>query len=341
MRIGIVNDMWLAAENLRRIIGTIPEHSISWVARDGAEAVEKCRVDTPDLILMDLIMPVMDGVEATRKIMAAAPCAILIVTASMDGNSGRIFEAIGAGALDAVQMPSSRGIGESDGVAALKFKIETLRRCASGADKLQTTDASLKPGKQSRRDKYPLIAIGASAGGPAAVSIILEGLPRNFSSPVVLIQHIDAQFAPSMAAWLNEKSHLPVRIANQGERPLPGTVLMAGTNNHLALVDSNTLGYVNEPRQLSYRPSVDVFFDSVIRHWQGTSAGVLLSGMGRDGAQGLRRMRDAGAFTIAQDHDTCAVYGMPKVAAELGAAKKILPIHEIAGELTRMFPPPA
>jgi chemotaxis response regulator CheB len=308
---------------------------VAWIATDGAQAVQKCKQDTPDLVLMDLIMPVVDGVEATRRIMATAPCPILVVTGAIDSNSSKVFEALGAGALDAIQAPP---FGDaSDGAKSLKFKIETLRRRTSGQTYLDLPDLQAaidrRPKKKARER---LIAIGASAGGPAAIAAVLSSLPSNFPSRIVIIQHIDAQFAPFMVNWLNEHSKIPVRIARQGDHPQPGTALMAGTNDHLAFIGAEILGYTADPRNCSYRPSVDVFFESIVRHWQGEVIGILLTGMGRDGARGLKSLRNAGAITIAQDSTTCAVYGMPKAAAELKAASTILPIGKIGRILTEL-----
>jgi two-component system response regulator WspF len=182
-----------------------------------------------------------------------------------------------------------------------------------------------------------LVVVGASAGGPGAVATILGSLSRDFGAAIVVIQHVDVQFAPSLAAWLNEQSALPVRLAREGDRPRAGAVLVAGTNDHLVFVDGQTLDYTPDPRDASYRPSVDVFFESVIRYWKGQAVGVLLTGMGRDGARGLRALRDTGAVTIAQERASCAVYGMPKAAAELDAAVDILPLDKIAARLTSLF----
>ena len=136
-----------------------------------------------------------------------------------------------------------------------------------------------------------------------------------------------------MASWLAEQTALTVRIAREHDKPEAGTVLIAGTNDHLVFLNSHTVGYTKEPRDSHYRPSVDVFFESVVRHWEGNAIGVLLTGMGRDGAKGLKSLRDSGAFTITQDAETCVVYGMPKAAAELGAAVEILPVQRIAPRL--------
>jgi len=181
------------------------------------------------------------------------------------------------------------------------------------------------------------VAIGASAGGPAALAKVLSGLPRDFPAAIVIVQHVDAEFVPLMADWLNHASALPVRIARQGDRPEAGTALIAGTNDHLVFMNPRQLGYTPEPRERNYRPSIDVFFESVVRYWNGQSAGVVLTGMGRDGANGLKAMRLAGSATIAQNAATSVVYGMPKAAAEQDAAASILPIDEIAGKLMAIF----
>jgi chemotaxis response regulator CheB len=283
---------------------------------------------------MDLMMPVMDGVEATRRIMAQTPCGILVVTASLDGHSAKVFEALGAGALDVVQTPVLSGSGQLQGTAALKFKLDSIGRLVSADNGQNNPRASaLAESQQVSSSGNRLIAIGASAGGPAALAAILGGLPPDFPAAIVIVQHVDPQFVPMMADWLNQQSALRVHIARQGDRPQANTALIAATNDHLVFMNSQSLGYSPEPRECCCRPSIDVFFESTVRHWKGEVTGVLLTGMGRDGAKGLRAMRDAGSLTIAQDSATCAVYGMPKAAAELGAAVSILPVNKIAGEL--------
>ena len=341
MRIAIVNDVETASEALRRVILTVSGYELAWIARNGAEAVAQCKQDTPDLILMDLIMPVMDGAEATRRIMALTPCPILVVTGAVTTNSAKVFEALGQGALDAIQTPVLIGAGAKASVSALKFKIDRIGRGAMEGKKTPYSDRNApdepRPGLIAS-DR--LVAIGASAGGPAALARILGGLPRDFPAAIVIIQHVDAQFVPLMADWLNQTSAIPVRIARQGDQPEANSALIAGTNDHLVFLSPHALGYTPEPRECHYRPSIDVFFESVVRHWSGKSTGVVLTGMGRDGARGLRAMREAGSPTIAQDAATSVVYGMPKAAAEQGAAANILPIDEIADRLIEIFPVP-
>lgn len=324
MKIAIVNDMPMAVEIMRRIIAATTHHEVAWVAVDGLEAVEGCRRHRPDLVLMDLIMPRMDGVEATRRIMAATPCPILVVTATAEGNSGKVFEAMGAGALDVVQTPTA-----GDGTAAFLYKIDATARL------IGETPASAPTASPAHSGAKKLVAIGASAGGPAALAKVLGDLPADFPAAIVIVQHVDAQFAPGLATWLNNVARLPVRVAQEGDAVQTGIVSLAGTNDHLTIRPGGILGYTGLPVGLSYRPSVDIFFESILRHWRGEVVGVLLTGMGRDGASGLKKLRDAGHHTIGQDQTTSAVYGMPKAAADLGAVAEILPLQHIARAITR------
>ena len=327
MRIAIVNDVALVVEALRRVLALAPEHQLVWTARDGAEAVDRCAEDRPDLLLMDLLMPRMDGVEATRRIMAHTPCAILIVTADVDTNAARVFAAMGHGALDAVDSPL---LGSGDlhaGAQPLLAKMTAIGRLIGDGPVRRGVAAS----------SHRLVAIGSSAGGPAALGAVLQALPRSFPAAIVIVQHVDVRFAPGLADWLHQQSALPVRLAVEGDRPQPGQVLIAGKDEHLVFKSRDRLGYTDQPSDHVYRPSVDVFLHSAVPYWGGPMVGVLLTGMGSDGAKGLKALRTAGHHTIAQDRATSAVYGMPKAAAAIAAAVEILPLERIAPRLTELF----
>ncbi|OZI61616.1 chemotaxis response regulator protein-glutamate methylesterase [Bordetella genomosp. 11] len=335
MRIGIVNDKLAAVETLRQALAMDPELQVAWVAFDGAEAVQRCAAVRPDIVLMELAMPVMDGSEATRRIMADTPCAIIIVATDVDRHTARVFDAMGHGALDAMEIPDLADGDPRAAAAPLLRKIRNAGWLIGAYDRRRP--ARQEPAAAPQADRGQLVAIGASAGGPPSLALLLKALPADFPAGIVLVQHVDASFAQDMARWLDDQIDMPVRLALPGDTPQPGTVLLAGTNDHLVLLRDGTLNYTKHPVEGLYRPSIDVFFNSVARHWRGAAAGVLLTGMGRDGALGLKAMRDHGFLTIAQDRATSAVYGMPKAAAELGAAMEITPLPHIAESLAARF----
>ncbi len=335
MRIAIVNDMTMAVEALRRVVLSVPGYSIAWIAMDGIEAVQKCAQDRPDLVLMDLMMPRMDGAEASRLIMQQSPCAILVVTATVEGHYSKVFEAMAAGALDAVETPVLGHAGDPSGAMPLLTKMALIHQRLARKyrkpkfDEAPSSNRVLAAGHPSTA--FPLVVIGASTGGPAALAAILRALPRELAVGISVVQHVDQFFAPGMAAWLSRESGLLVQVVKPQDQPGIGCVQLAATNDHLVLNAALAYEYTVEPKDLYFRPSVDVFFKSVVRHWPGPLVGVLLTGMGSDGAQGLLSIRQAGGHTIAQDRESSIVYGMPKAAVALGAAMEILPLSAIAG----------
>jgi two-component system response regulator WspF len=331
MRIGIVNDASNVAIFLQRVVSIDPDNQVVWIALSGAQALELCAKETPDLILMDVVMPDLDGVETTRRIMATTPCAILIVTGGLRVNASKVFEAMGHGALDAVDTPML-GTGRiADDAGPFLAKIANISRLVR--DKGRQRQVVELADRASRRHHDRLVAIGASAGGPAAVAALLRDLPKDFPAAIVIVQHVDERFAAGMATWLNQGTVLPVRVAREGDRPTVGEVLLAATCDHLTMKSADRVGYTADPIDYAYRPSVDVFFRSACRLWPGDVVGVLLTGMGRDGALGLKALRERGHHTIAQDEATSAVYGMPKAAATIGAAVDILPSERIAAKV--------
>ena len=318
MRVAVANDLPLAVEVLRRAV-LASGHDVAWVARDGEEAVRKAAADRPDLILMDLVMPGLDGAAATARIMAATPCPILVVTATVCGNYGLVTAALGAGALDAVALPAPG----PDGARELLAKIASVARRARPAD----TPAPMWPAT----GRAGLVLVGASTGGPQAIGDLLAQLPSGFGAAVVVVQHMAEEFTRGLADWLRPKCRLPLRLALAGDLPAAGEVLIAGRDDHLALERDGRLHYTAKPLDTPYRPNIDVLFASAVAAPPG--AAVVLTGMGRDGADGLLALRRAGWATFAQSEATCAVYGMPEAAAKLGAARYVLSPTEIGQQI--------
>jgi two-component system response regulator WspF len=334
MRIAIVNDLALAREVLRRVVQSVPGYTVAWYAEDGEVAVRKATADRPDAILMDLVMPRVDGAEATRRIMRETPCPVLVVTATVPGNFDLVFRAMGAGALDAVETPTMGGGGAIANAEPLLARLRKLEAALRG-DQGSAVHPALPPDTSPSVDLPRLVAIGVSTGGPAALPVVLEALPRDFPAAVLIAQHLEADYIPGLAARLAAACPLPVRTAVEGDIPRPGVVYLAETNDHMELGQRLRLGYTAIPRTAPYRPSVDVLFASLATHSPRPGVGVLLTGMGTDGADGLLRLRAAEWHTIAQDEATSVVHGMPKAAIEKRAAIEVLPLDQIGPAIVR------
>jgi two-component system response regulator WspF len=221
--IGIITARPLGTDVLLRAVALRPEHHVLWNANSGSEAVERCATGMPDLILMDLL-PGMKSVHAIQQILAIAPCAILIVTDSVQINAARVFEAMGHGALDVVEMPAPGASQLRESAEPLLAKLGLISRLLGENDATRRVPASGHPASQPIH-LPPLVAIGASAGGPAALAVVLRGLPKNFPAAIVVTQHVEAQFAGGLADWLSQHSTLPVMLAKEGERPSVGSLV--------------------------------------------------------------------------------------------------------------------
>jgi len=326
VKVGVINDVGVIALALSNLIERTPGDTVAWIARDGEEGLRRCRDATPELVLMDLHMPVMDGVECTRRIMAECPCPILVVTSSVSSSLDMVYRAMSLGALDAVDTPDGAGgIGDR----ALQRKIATLRKLAQPVTAPTSTVRPISPRPQQARP--PLITIGASTGGPAAVAEVMRTFGPEVA--VVIVQHVDVHFAAGLASWLAHESRFPTELATMGARPRAGLALLAASEDHVILDRDGAIAFTRDPIDYPYRPSVDVFFRSVAANWPLRGAAALLTGMGKDGAQGLLALKARSWTTIAQDAATSVVHGMPKAAAELGAASQILPIGDIGPAL--------
>ncbi|MBP3954571.1 chemotaxis-specific protein-glutamate methyltransferase CheB [Gemmata sp. G18] len=327
MRIGIVNDLALAREVLRRVVASVPGCTIAWTAADGDEAVRMAVHDRPDVILMDLVMPLLNGVEATRQIMQHAPCPILIVTVSVTTNFPLVFQALGAGGVDAVDTPTLGPNGAVQNATKLIDRLQNLEAALAGQSGSVIAPAL---GTAAGPNDLPLlVVVGASTGGPEALIHLVSTFPTDFPAAVLISQHIGADFAMGLVQQLANWCRLPVRAAREGEPPVAGTVYVATSDDHLELSADRHLRYTPVPRNWPYRPSVDVLFTSAATNCSRPGVAVLLTGMGTDGASGLLRLRAAGWHTIAQNEATSVVYGMPKAAVEKRAAVEVLPLPHI------------
>ena len=339
IRIAIVNDVRMAAETLRRIVASLSDTEVAWIAENGQESVDKCRADRPDLVLMDLIMPVMNGVEATRRIMLESPCPILVVTATVSGNRNEVFEALGHGALDAVNTPVLGRDGSIAGADELLKKIRNIVLLRQGkAPGLKVAQpAAIDTSRRSLEGSAPILAIGASTGGPQALATVLRGLGGTLNYSVVIVQHLDRYFVPGLVEWLKCETKRSLQQIEPGQRPQTGTFHVACTSDHLVLTSAGVFQYVREPVDHVYRPSVDVFFDSLLKARVRPGVALLLTGMGRDGAAGMKALRHSGWKTIAQDQATSVVWGMPGAAVQMQAADRVLPVDQIGPAISEFM----
>lgn len=339
-RVLVVEDSLTVRKRLVEVLGS--QFDVVGEAADGAAAIELCERLRPNVLTMDMMMPGMNGMEATEHIMAYCPTPILIVSASTNrGELFRTYDALAAGAVDVLEKPTAEEPDES-WERRLLAAVETVARIPvithpRGRFRRGAPLGALPIAREVPPPAGRVVAIGASTGGPRAVLAVLQSLPQDFVPPVLLVVHIAAPFGAAFADWLDGQSQLRVRYAETGERidKLPaGTVLMAPPDFHMQIVDRR-IDLNRAPERHSCRPSVDVLFESVAREYGAQSAGCLLTGMGKDGALGLRAMRAMGAFTVAQDAATSVVYGMPGEAVRLGAASAVLPLQEVASALLK------
>jgi two-component system chemotaxis response regulator CheB len=310
-------------------------------AEDGKEAVELCRALRPDVMTLDMILPVMSGVSATEYIMAHFPTPILIVSASTNrGELWKTYDALAAGAVDVLEKPrgdDSDAAWERRFLATVKLvariKVISHPRARLGALGRPAFAAPSAPPPVAAH-AIDTVALGASTGGPGALVRVLRAMPARVDVPIFVVLHIDEPFGAAFAEWLSDQIPQPVISARDGGAiaDAKGRVIFAPPGRHLA-VESGHMKLTEDPERHSCRPSIDVLFESLARERGATTNACLLTGMGRDGAAGLLAIRRAGGRTIAQDEATSVVYGMPREAALLGAAERILPLDEIGGAI--------
>lgn len=336
IRVLIAEDSAVTREYLTFVFGEDPDIAVAGVARDGEEAVQLAERLGPDVILMDVHMPNMDGFDATRQIMERHPTPIVMATASSSKAETRgAFEALEAGALILLDKPPGPWDPDHEEAARelvrtvkLMAEVKVVRRWAPRAASFNGA-----PQRFPRVRSPRVVAIGASTGGPQVLSAVLGGLPGPLSVPVLLVQHISDGFIAGFAEWLASRTPMEVVLAADGDELKPGTVHVAGGDRHMTINGDGRVELQDGPRVNGFRPSISRLFDSVARCCGRESVGILLTGMGRDGADGLRRLRDTGAHTIAQDEASSVIFGMPGEAVRLQAAVEVLPPARIAETL--------
>lgn len=342
LRVLVADDSALAREALTRLIDDDPEMMVVGVASGGEETVRQAAELRPDLITLDLLMPDIDGVETTRRIMASSPAPIVLVSSTVTAAfASTHFDALSAGAVDVVGKPDFQRLA-ADPELRRAF-LANLKAMSTVVTVTRRTPAprALRRDAPSERPELParvaLIAIGASTGGPGALAKTLAGVGVG-CPPIVIVQHMARGFIEGFAEWLAGRIAPRVVLASSGARPSEGTVYVAPDDRHLELDAGGCLGLREGPPVRHQRPSVDVLFESVAAHLGEHAVGVLLTGMGDDGARGLLSMRRSGALTLAQDRDSAVVYGMPAAAAERGAVGFSARCEKLAELLAELEP---
>jgi len=349
VRVLVVEDSLTVRKSLCDLLATDPEVEVAGEAEDGKRAIELCEGLRPDVVTMDIMLPVMSGLAATEYIMAHCPTPILVVSSSLNrGELFKTYDTLAAGAVDVLEKPSG---DETDGSWESRFL--TTVKLVSRIRVITHPRARLGVSRQPRRVSgravsepavtrpgLKVIAVGASTGGPAAIVEVLRTLSSDCALPVLLVLHINEPFGSAFADWLDVQTSRRVAYARDGQllASAAGQVVMAPPGRHLVVRDGRAQ-LTLDPERHSCRPSVDVLFESVAREYGPAAAACLLTGMGCDGAAGLLEIRKAGGFTIAQDEATSVVYGMPREAMLLGAAERVLPLDEIGPALALRVQP--
>ncbi len=343
IRVLVVDDSPLIRMILTNMLESVPGFQVVGQASDGQEAVHLAARLRPDVITMDIRMPRMNGLEATRQIMGATPTPIVVVATSIyDSDLNIAFNAIAAGALTVVEKP--KGLDPAD-YEAVRDQLVTTVRLMSDVQVVTLWPSDQPPSRARRvppalerapQARVELIAIAASTGGPGTLRQVFSGLPSDLSIPVVVVQHITAGFGQGFANWLNDVTPLKVALAKSGDVLAPGHALIAPEGMHLTVAPGGIVRLDQSPPIGGQRPSATRMFESVAKVYGPAAVGVVLTGMGDDGATGLEALRKAGGQVIAQDEASCVVFGMPQVAIERGIVNLVLSPDEIAQALVRI-----
>ncbi len=340
IKVLIVDDSLLSRELLANLLRRDPAIQVVGMATNGVEAVNMTRDLKPDLITMDIFMPEMNGFQAIEHIMAYNPTPILVITSSVVKDGIDItFKALELGALDLIEKPAHAYGPEmtqkgKDLVEKVKLlsRIKVIRHIRGKRRKLAPKPSERLPGEQRS-----ILAVASSTGGPKALHQIFSELPRDFPAGIVVVQHMSEGFVKGMTEWINMESKISVREAKDGERVVPGTALVAPGGRHMTVGQHRFIRLIDDPPLQGHRPSGTVLLESVAQNFGPQAVGLILTGMGSDGARGMKAIKENGGYTIAQDEKTSVVYGMPKAAVDMGAIDEVLPLERIPDELCKLF----
>ncbi|MDP4289766.1 MAG: chemotaxis-specific protein-glutamate methyltransferase CheB [Bacteroidota bacterium] len=350
IKVLVTEDSIVTRTFLVKMLSADPDIEVIGTADNGAEALEFIRKTKPDVITMDINMPVMGGFEATAKIMNEKPVPIVIVSSAYTpSETAKKFKALEAGAVAILPLPFGREHPDFENsqrhflnTVKIMSEVKLIRRWDRPAslykqESDKATALTYDTYREVRRD-FSIIAIGASAGGPVATKEILDNLSADLSVPVIIVQHIDSEFAQGYADWLNLTSHLKVVIAKDGEKMKPGHAYMASGDHQIGVGCLNTIMLCMDPPESGLRPSVSFLFRSVLNVYRQKAIGILLSGMGVDGAKELKSLKDAGSVTIAQDASSSLIHGMPGEAIRQQGACYILTPAQIVTFIQKLIP---
>ncbi len=338
IRVMVVDDSAVVRQSTKFILESDPELQVVGEAGNGVEALELAERCKPDVITMDVQMPRMDGLEALREIMSERPVPVLIVTGlDLEHEAQLTAQAKQLGAVAVLKRPAGFGDAAQKGFAAqLVRQVKAMSTIKVVRHNKAHSAQPGAPVATSPRVKPDVLAIGASTGGPAALHVVLGAMPADFPLPIVITQHISFGFIDGFASWLNDACALNVRVAKHGDRMEVGQIYVAPDDVHLRVERFGRLMLSDSPPVGGHRPAVNVMFQSVADSYAAAALGVLLTGMGADGAEGLVAMRRAGAITIAQDEASCVVFGMPKEAIKMGGAVHVVRLERITPMLVEM-----
>lgn len=333
LRILVVDDSLTLRNRIAEVLSGDPELEVIGQAEDGVRAVELCCRLRPDVVTMDMMMPRMTGLAATEQIMGFCPTPVLIVSASFNrGEVFNTFDALRAGAVDVLEKPLGEEGFDVHWERKLRSTVKLVSRVAIISHlkgRLERVPTVEKPAPTARSRKTRILALGASTGGPPAVAELLRSLPPRGQLPIFLVIHIGEAFAAPLVEWMGTQTRLPVVTAVDG-MPVPDrTVIVMPPPDRHVLIRGGRVRVTRDSERHSCRPSVDVLFESIAREFGSDSAAALLTGMGRDGALGMKAVRSAGGLTVAQDEGSSVVFGMPREAIRLGAACRVMALHEI------------